>query len=106
MLQAIDSTEATAIDDVEDDLSRELAFYNQVCCEAGLVPAALLWWTYWAAKQRLDRALVAIDHTACNARKFAVSRMHAGLHCPVDVACFLSVRPMAARPHGSRTPPV
>ena len=29
-VQAIDSAEATAIDDVEDDLSRELAFYNQV----------------------------------------------------------------------------
>ncbi len=33
--QAIDSAEATAIDDVEDDLSRELAFYNQVRCQAG-----------------------------------------------------------------------
>lgn len=28
--QAVYSTEATAIADVEDDLSRELAFYNQV----------------------------------------------------------------------------
>ena len=41
--QAINSAEATAIDDVEDDLSRELAFYNQVRLERVLwacVPSA------------------------------------------------------------------
>ena len=30
--QAVLCAEATEIADVEDDLSRELAFYNQVCC--------------------------------------------------------------------------